>query len=132
MAVCFGCPTINCIPVLDPDSKRTLVYIAYDKDSVQDLSFYATLSNPLPSVHERPKNPSETDFSASCWDHIRLGAVDDDKQLDQDQEQPNNFPPAKLQEELCDKVAQDIKKRLRTESDALFQESINKFTLGRG
>lgn len=75
VAVCCGCPNINCIPVLDPDSKQTLIYIAYDKDSVQDLFFYATLSNPLPSVHERPKDPSETDFSASCWNHIRLGAV---------------------------------------------------------
>ncbi len=130
VALNFGCPTVNCIPVLDPEGKRRLAFIAYGKDAVQDLSFYATLNGPIAKTSEEDKEPLDQDFSATCWDHIRLGAVDETVDQENDEEeQLSDVTSRKQEEELCnavDAVAEDIKKRLK--ADMLFQHSIKKFT----
>ena len=74
----FRSPLVNYIPAMDPKGKQTLAYIAHGEAAVQDLSFYCTLAQPLSSNTQDTQLDNENfvpDFSASCWESIRVGAT---------------------------------------------------------
>ena len=109
----FGCASVNFIPILNPEGKRSLAIIAYGEDAVQDLMFYSTLSQPKPTATQQVTDSSQLDFSASCWDHFRMGEMNEKHTQ---------------QSELCrriDVITDDMKKRLM--ADTIFQQSAEKF-----
>jgi len=125
----FGSPSVNCIPVMDPKGKQTLAYIAHGEDAVQDLSFYCTIAQSLPSQpqDEQADNENlEPDFSTSYWELIRTGASSD-AEPGNESDEAHSSKESKSLEALSaevDSIADDIKKNLQNEQ---FANSVKKF-----
>ena len=113
----FGSPSVNCIPVMDPKGKQTLVYIAHGEAAVRDLSFYCALAQPLSSNTQDKQLDSENfepDFSTSCWEHIRVGATSDAEEGNESDEAHSSKENKSLDtiSAEVDFIADDIKKNL--------------------
>ena len=122
----FGCASVNFIPILNPEGKRSLAIIAYGEDAIQDLMFYSTLSQPKPTAtQQQVADSSQPDFSASCWDHFRMGEMNENPAVET---LPTQQDQHTQQSELCqriDVITDDMKKRLM--ADTIFQQSAEKF-----
>jgi len=116
----FGSPSVNCIPVMDPKGKQKLAYIAHGDAALKDLSFYCTLGQSFPSKPQDSLADMENfkpDFSASCWEQIRMYASSDAEQEKEiDEAYPNNENDSldTLSAEV-DNIADEIKKNLKHE-----------------
>ena len=123
----FGSPSVNCIPVMDPEGKQKLAYIAHGNEALQDLNFYCTLSQPSYSEPQGFDNkPLEADFSTSYWEHIRVDAVSDAEETDNGDTTEHKEEPQSLDMlySQIDTIAEDMKKNLKDES---FASGVNKF-----
>ena len=123
---CILAVHVNFIPILNPEGKRSLAIIAYGEDAVQDLMFYSTLSQPKPTAtQQQVADSSQPDFSASCWDHFRMGEMNENPIVET---LPTQQDQHTQQSELCrriDVITDDMKKRLM--ADTIFQQSAEKF-----
>ena len=121
----FSCASVNFIPILNPEGKRSLAIIAYGEDAVQDLMYYSTLSQPKPTATQQVTDSSQPDFSASCWDHFRMGEMNENPAVET---LPTQQDQHTQQSELCRRIhviTDDMKKRLM--ADTIFQQSAEKF-----
>ena len=114
---------------MDPKGKQTLAYIAHGEDAVQDLSFYCTIAQSLPSKpqDEQADNENlEPDFSTSYWELIRTGASSD-AEPGNESDEAHSSKESKSLEALSaevDSIADEIKKNLQNEQ---FANSVKKF-----
>lgn len=72
--------TINFLPTLSSSLRQEMAFLAQGGKARRDTEFYSSLHEP-DNMHnmqsDNPKYPKDTsDFTGSCWDVIRAGALD--------------------------------------------------------
>ena len=80
-AIVYHCHTqsLNFIPTIHPAQRQEIAYLAMGESVRKDPEFYCSLheTREITSNTTKTIKDSGGDFTGSCWDIIRAGALDD-------------------------------------------------------
>ena len=129
----FQSPSFNFIPTLHPSMRRDIAIVALGEQAEKDLAFYSSLhqqenEKSVSNTTTTPNTTDEPDFTRSCWDLIRGGALDDD---DDDDTVTHSTQPLLDQERLesqIESLSQSLKFGLETNDPHLITKFLKRYT----
>ena len=127
-AIVYHCHTqsLNFIPTIHPAQRQEIAYLAMGESVRKDPEFYCSLheTREITSNTTKTIKDSGGDFTGSCWDIIRAGALDD---TEKGVEINNEEKKADLVRKI-DNIAATLKQKLNTDfNDPQLIPGIEKF-----
>ncbi len=110
----YHIPSVNCIPVLSPESRKLLATIALGSSSIQSPPFYSSLHEK--SLSASHSEDSQSKFDGSSWELMKgLASLDSEEegtQVDNSAVQSDGVDYDKLVKDV-DEVFADLRERVK-------------------